>query len=334
MDSRKEEHVFRTYENDPASRIRETYKKMHENQNVLFVKSMKKKYASPEGYTTENGEKIREAFIDVFAELDKIIDESDPDTDTPQIYHAYQTGEALRLLLDPSDPTKLRNDIYIKDYFSEKEWEKLTPKDKEKFQTTFQALYPHIKDWSWLPLVGFMHDMGKVLATDRWGKLPQWAVVGDTFPVGAPFSSANVYYNQGFFKTNPDLTAKTEKYKEHCGFKKVKMSFGHDEYFYRILKRTQHHLPREALYMIRFHSFYPWHTSRSGERGYEELASKSDRIKLPLLKLLQRCDLYSKKDKLPNPEQLKSDYMTLIEKFIPSNEQPNYAPPGPAKILW
>ena len=37
----------------------------------------------------------------------------------------------------------------------------------------------------WFVLVGLIHDLGKVLCL--FGE-PQWAVVGDTFPVGCAFS--------------------------------------------------------------------------------------------------------------------------------------------------
>ena len=38
----------------------------------------------------------------------------------------------------------------------------------------------------WFVLTGFLHDLGKVLCL--FGE-PQWAVVGDTFPVGCEFST-------------------------------------------------------------------------------------------------------------------------------------------------
>ena len=46
-----------------------------------------------------------------------------------------------------------------------------------------------------------MHDMGKVLCL--FGE-PQWAVVGDTFPVGCAYSDKIVYPE--FFKNNPDYS--------------------------------------------------------------------------------------------------------------------------------
>ena len=52
----------------------------------------------------------------------------------------------------------------------------------------------------WLVLTGFIHDLGKVLCL--FGE-PQWAVVGDTFPVGCPYSPKVVYSE--FFAANPDM---------------------------------------------------------------------------------------------------------------------------------
>jgi len=41
------------------------------------------------------------------------------------------------------------------------------------------------------------------------------------------------------------------------------------------------------MYLIRFHSFYPWHTSKKGSgRGYEQFASEYDWKMLPLIKAL------------------------------------------------
>lgn len=50
------------------------------------------------------------------------------------------------------------------------------------------------------------------------------------------------------------------------------MSWGHDEYLYRMLVHNKAKLPPHALAMIRFHSFYPWHTSND----YEHLMTEKD----------------------------------------------------------
>src|SRR4051794_33938138 len=52
----------------------------------------------------------------------------------------------------------------------------------------------------WMVVTGFVHDAGKALATLHG--VPQWAVVGDTFPVGCAFSDAIIFPE--LFEHNPD----------------------------------------------------------------------------------------------------------------------------------
>lgn len=59
-------------------------------------------------------------------------------------------------------------------------------------------------------------------------------------------------------------------YEPNCGLENVLLSWGHDEYLYRVLKHNKTKLPEQALNMIRFHSFYPWHTSGDYEHLLEE----------------------------------------------------------------
>src|SRR3984893_3261665 len=91
---------------------------------------------------------------------------------------------------------------------------------------------------NWMVLVGLMHDMGKVLCL--FGE-PQWAVVGDTFPVGCAHSEKIVYpeffaYNQD--SGDPVYSAELGVYKIHCGLRNVNMSWGHDEYVYQMMKNS------------------------------------------------------------------------------------------------
>jgi len=51
----------------------------------------------------------------------------------------------------------------------------------------------------WFVVTGLIHDLGKVLCS--FGE-PQWAVVGDTFPVGCAFSPKIVLHQH--FAENPD----------------------------------------------------------------------------------------------------------------------------------
>ena len=105
----------------------------------------------------------------------------------------------------------------------------------------------------WFVLTGLLHDLGKVLCLfDE----PQWAVVGDTFPVGCAFSDKIVYHE--YFSANPDTAEPRYQgrhgvYEEGCGLRNVDLSWGHDEYLYQVLESR---LPEPALYMIRYHSFY------------------------------------------------------------------------------
>src|SRR5215218_9407531 len=62
----------------------------------------------------------------------------------------------------------------------------------------------------WFILTGLIHDLGKILCL--WDE-PQWAVVGDTFPVGCAYSDKVVFPE--FFKNNPDY--KNEEYQTPLG---------------------------------------------------------------------------------------------------------------------
>ncbi len=163
----------------------------------------------------------------------------------------------------------------------------------------------------WFILTGLIHDLGKVLCL--FGE-PQWAVVGDTFPVGCRFSDRIVYPE--FFDLNPDskdprYNTKLGIYEEGCGLRNVHMSWGHDEYMYHLAKD---YLPEPALYMIRFHSFYAWHR----EDEYEYLLDDHDREMLPWVKRFNPFDLYSKSPVPPKWEELKPYYTALIEKYFPA----------------
>jgi inositol oxygenase len=163
----------------------------------------------------------------------------------------------------------------------------------------------------WFVLTGLLHDLGKVLCL--FGE-PQWAVVGDTFPVGCRFSDRIVYSE--FFDANPDhhderYNSRLGVYEENCGLRNVIMSWGHDEYLYHIMKD---YLPEPALYMMRYHSFYAWH--REGE--YDWLCDDHDREMLPWVKKFNPYDLYSKCPTPPDWTELRPFYAELIEKFLPS----------------
>jgi inositol oxygenase len=163
----------------------------------------------------------------------------------------------------------------------------------------------------WFVLVGLLHDLGKVLCL--YGE-PQWAVVGDTFPVGCAFSDRIVYHE--FFSENPDArdpryNTRLGVYAEHCGLRHVTMSWGHDEYLFHVMKE---YLPEPALYMIRYHSFYAWH--REGE--YDWLCDEHDREMLAWVKKFNPYDLYSKSPHTPDWSRLQPYYRDLVAKYLPA----------------
>jgi inositol oxygenase len=87
-----------------------------------------------------------------------------------------------------------------------------------------------------------------------------------------------------------------------------------------IVMRNGSSIPAEGLYLLRYHSFYPWHTPKNGIISYTELACEFDWYMLPLVKSFQKADLYSKVPKLPPLENLEARYKLLLEKYIPDME--------------
>ena len=164
----------------------------------------------------------------------------------------------------------------------------------------------------WFVLTGLIHDLGKILCL--WGE-PQWAVVGDTFPVGCRYSEKVVFPE--FFADNPDSKVPEYQtpngvYEAGCGLEKIDISWGHDEYLYHVVKD---HLPDEALYMIRYHSFYAAHT----EGAYGHLMNDRDReLFATAVKKFNPYDLYSKTPVRPDVNALRPYYEDLIAEYFPS----------------
>lgn len=163
----------------------------------------------------------------------------------------------------------------------------------------------------WFILAGLVHDLGKILCL--YGE-PQWAVVGDTFPVGCAYSDTIVFHP--FFHDNPDskesrFQTSLGVYKNGCGLDNVHISWGHDEYIYHV---TKNYLPQEALYMLRYHSFYPWHR----EGAYQHLLNDQDRANLKWVQAFNPYDLYTKSHEAPDVEKLRPFYDDLIAEYFPS----------------
>ena len=216
----------------------------------------------------------KSAFWALFSLLDKITDLSDPDTSLPNSIHALQTAEAIR--------------------------------------TSNTTTYPE-----WMPLVGLIHDMGKILYingcnADGTSKETQWAIVGDTFITGCPIPNNIVLAQYNEF--NKDHNDGINIYTPECGLNNTSVSFGHDEYMYRLLVANKHKMPKEAEYIVRYHSLYAWHSGNE----YDYLEDEEDKNMKKIVREFNKFDLYSKNDNLPIKwnSQLLDFYTNLVRKYI------------------
>ncbi|XP_057734502.1 inositol oxygenase 4-like [Arachis stenosperma] len=192
--------------------------------------------------------------------------------------------------------------------------------DEPQIQHLLQTAEAIRKDYpneDWLHLTALIHDLGKILHLPQFGELPQWAVVGDTFPVGCAFDEKNVHHK--YFKKNPDsknpaYNTKEGVYSKGCGLDNVLMSWGHDDYMYMVAKENGTTLPSPGLFIIRYHSFYPLHK----EGAYTHLMSEEDFENLKWLHIFNKYDLYSKSKVLVDVEKVKPYYQSLIDKYFPA----------------
>lgn len=273
---------FRKY----TPRETEFYRLQHANQTLEFVENQRRQHLQfNKGSLT---------VPDLVAKLNQVVDESDPDNEhtgstMTQELHNLQTAAAVE-----------------------------------------QAGYP-----GWMVLVAFLHDGGKILVLPEYGGLPQWSVVGDTFVVGAPFPRDSRVVFPEFFDANPDSKNKLYQretpehfgmYRRGVGLNNVLMSFGHDEYMFQVI--TNHYnanqipekdrIPPAGLAMVRFHSFYPWHTGYGTRRAYTELEDDTDRRMLHAVrKFSQGFDLYSKRGIEFDATKLEARLKGLADRYLP-----------------
>jgi len=203
---------------------------------------------------------------------------------------------ALDNIVDLSDPdTSLPNSIHA-------------------LQTAEAIRNDNLPDW--FVLCGLIHDMGKIIYlygndTDGTSKTTQWSIVGDTFITGCKIPDDIILpeYNTLNMDHNDN-----SKYTMNCGLEKCKVSFGHDEYMYRILLANNHTMPIEAEYIIRYHSLYAWHSGSS----YDYLANSMDCNMKRVVQEFNKYDLYTKNDNntIKWTSELKNYYTNLIKKYI------------------
>lgn len=289
---------FRNYNNsDKQELVEQTYKKMYIEQTLEKKLNTKLYPISDKKYK----------IIELLPIFDKITDDSDPDCSDGQIVHLLQTYISMK--------DKFNKNMNIKDLFTENEYNELPDKIKIIYdeKKTIHNLYSHIENWDFIYLIAFLHDIGKIMLDKKFHNLPQHFSVGDIYPLGILFSESNIFYDKKWHELNPEYGIYNNKYKNNCGFDKLDFTISHDYYLYKVLENTL--IPKEGLYIIRFHSFYAFHTPRNCIRGYTQYANEDDWINLPLLKIFQKSDLYSKTRDIPKFEDYKNEIYDLINTY-------------------
>ena len=207
--------------------------------------------------------------------LNKLIDVSDPDLDLPNVQHLIQSAEAIRADNRPD----------------------------------------------WMQLVGLIHELGKVMFLwgsdeDGTSQNEQWGMVGDIFVVGCKLPDTCVYPE--FNQLNPDMEDEVYKtelgiYERGCGLDALTLAWGHDEYLYRVLKNhAENRIPEAGMVMIRYHSFYPWHTGGS----YSQFLNEKDQQYLQWIKDFNKYDLYTKSNKVYELEEVMDHYAPIASKYL------------------
>jgi inositol oxygenase len=219
---------------------------------------------------------------DAMEKLNDLIDVSDPDLDLPNVQHLIQSAEALRAENRPD----------------------------------------------WMQLVGLIHDLGKVMYlwgsdADGTSQQEQWGLVGDVFVVGCQLPDTCVYPE--FNALNADMSDPRYNtalgiYSTGCGLDSLELAWGHDEYLYQVLRN--HHsnaIPEAGMVMIRYHSFYPWHTGGS----YSQFETDKDQQYKEWIRDFNQYDLYTKSQKVYDLNEVKDYYVPIAEKYL-----------GNGNIMW
>lgn len=215
---------------------------------------------------------------DAMAKLNELIDVSDPDLNLPNVQHLIQSAEAIRADNRPD----------------------------------------------WMQLVGLIHDLGKMMFVkgcddDGTSQAEQWGMVGDVFVVGCRLPDTCVYPE--FNQLNPDMQdevygSELGPYQRGCGLDNVDLAWGHDEYLYQVLKHhPDNRIPQAGMVMIRYHSFYPWHTGGS----YSQFTNEQDKQYKEWILDFNQYDLYTKSQKIYNLDEVRDYYEPIAEKYLGSN---------------
>ncbi len=207
--------------------------------------------------------------------LNDLVDVSDPDLNLPNVQHLIQSAEGIRADNRPD----------------------------------------------WMQLVGMIHDLGKVIflwGSDEDGTShnEQWGMVGDVFVVGCKLPESCVYPEYNSLNSDmhdPRYNTPNGIYEEGCGLDNLTLAWGHDEYLYRVLENHKDNtLPEAGMAMVRYHSFYPWHTGGS----YTHLLNDKDSQCLEWIRDFNKYDLYTKSQTIYDLDEIRDYYMPIAEKYL------------------
>ena len=151
------------------------------------------------------------------------------------------------------------------------------PNSIHAYQTAerIRKKYPQDKEYQ---IIGLIHDLGKILF--EFGE-ENWSVVGDTYVAGCEYPKSIVYYET--LKRSPDFN-----------------------------KYTKNGIYEIGCDIIRYHSFYPWHTGND----YYHFMNEKDKNILKNIKEFNSFDLYSKEDPIEITKETKEYYNKLLDEYF------------------
>ncbi len=130
----------------------------------------------------------------------------------------------------------------------------------------------------------FEHDDGKGLGP--LNGLPQFVVVGDSRPTELGYQhEMDVPLSDSAMKPGQMIEGTPKK-----GLSQFTMTGFHDYYMSYVYEKNPGTTPPGLGYLVRYHSAYMYHHHLK----LAEFADSTDWLMLPLLRLFQQCDLYSK----------------------------------------
>ena len=163
----------------------------------------------------------------------------------------------------------------------------------------------------WFIVTGLVHDLGKILCL--FGE-PQWAVVGDTFPVGCRWSPKIVYSN--LFGENPDRHVpeyQTENGIYEPGLRPRSRAHVVGPRRVRLSRRQGTPAGGSAL-----HAPLPLVLPLAqGGRVQRTSRTRRTAAMLKWVRAFNRYDLYSKGSPRPDVPALMPYYQELVDEFFP-----------------